>query len=42
MNKKVQDSSKVIQVDNLRKSYKDLVAVDDISLKSAAAKFSVC
>ena len=33
MNKKVQDSSKVIQVDNLRKSYKDLVAVDDISFE---------
>jgi ABC-2 type transport system ATP-binding protein len=33
MDKAVQDSSKVIQVENLRKSYKDLFAVDDISFE---------
>src|SRR5271157_3995276 len=33
MDKTVQDSSKVIQVENLRKSYKDLFAVDDISFE---------
>ena len=33
MNKIVQDPTKVIQVENLRKSYKDLMAVDDISFE---------
>jgi ABC-type multidrug transport system, ATPase component len=33
MDKAIQDSSKVIQVENLRKSYKDLFAVDDISFE---------